>query len=257
MVSVLALAGIGVSFAGFTDAISVYGTVETATVEIDWFGAYSGTFVYKIWGFPEGGPQQMPPIVMEGATLEYDLDGEILIYWGFVDLIPTETQVEDWATNNGGNAELFASSYAEAYGPGLYDVKMVYDNIFPCIDFEADFIFHYAGSIPAKINTAEISSTDGFLLKLWDMYQSDPTAGFGIWVEAYRAYPNDVGGYDVAYDEPVDVGYQLHDCNYVYVKLTIHLSQDNSWKGLTGAFEGKIGVIQWTDQCDPQQPNGD
>ena len=35
LVSVLALAGIGISYAGFSDSISVYGTVDTATVNLD------------------------------------------------------------------------------------------------------------------------------------------------------------------------------------------------------------------------------
>ena len=34
-VSVLALAGIGISFAGLTDIIHVYGSVSTATVDLD------------------------------------------------------------------------------------------------------------------------------------------------------------------------------------------------------------------------------
>ena len=55
--------------------------------------------------------------------------------------------------------------------------------------------------------------------------------------------------------EPVDVGTQLHYCDYVYVRLIIHLPQDNALQGLSGAFTGTIGVIQWNeypvDDCGP------
>jgi hypothetical protein len=271
MVSVLALAGLGISYAGFTDAISVYGTVDTATVQIDWIGWYSGTWVYKVWGDEE--PNQMPPIVFEGATMEYDWDNEILIYRGFTQYVPTEAQVEAWATNNGIDAELEAYSYAKtgttAYPDpdvqATYDVDMVYYDLVPCIDFEADFIFHYGGSIPAKINVAEIFPFDGgsvypgtntnFLEWLW-AYNQQGNDGYGAWVEAYRATKVVDGtgaiiGWDINLEAPVDVGTQLHNCDYVYVKLVIHLPQDNTLQGLSGTLGGTIGVIQWYDPCPP------
>lgn len=49
LVTVLALAGVGISYAGFTDSITVYGTADTATVVLD-IEAYSGTDVYKVYG---------------------------------------------------------------------------------------------------------------------------------------------------------------------------------------------------------------
>jgi len=262
MVSVLALAGVGISYAGFTDAIHVYGTVDTATVDIDWIGWYSGTWVYKIYGFPVDVAIENPP----GDPFVYDLDNEILIYRGFTDDQPTEAMVLTWASNNGGTAELEAYSEAKVGttqlpgGTGTYDVDMVYSDIFPCIDFWADFIFHYDGSIPAKINVAEIfpvaGSTDpypgdvDFLTWLWNY--NDANSGYGAWVEAYRAFPiyddaDNIIGWNMG--EPVDVGYQLHQCNYVLVRLVIHLPQDNNLQGLSGVFGGKIGVIQWNDQC--------
>jgi hypothetical protein len=74
-------------------------------------------------------------------------------------------------------------------------------------------------------------------------------------VEAYRCFPIygtdgvTIVGWTIDTAQLVDVGYQLHNCNYVYVKLVIHLPQDNYWQGLHGAFGGKIGVIQWNDAC--------
>jgi len=268
MVSILALAGIGISYAGFSDSISIYGTVDTATVEIDWIGWYSGTWVYKIYDF------ESPPGTPPGTPVVYELTDEILIYRGFTQLQPLPAAVEAWALANGGIAELV--SYSEAKvgttplpsGPGTYDIDMVYDNLFPCIDFTADFIFHYEGTIPAVIDTAQIYPLDedpypgpgdgGFLTYLWAFHKIPGNEAYGAWVEAYRAYPiytnpsdptSPIIGWTIHPDEPVDVGYQLHACNYVYVKLTIHLPQDNNLQGLSGTFGGKIGVIQWNDAC--------
>ena len=51
LVSTLALAGVGISYAGFTDYIQVYAKVDTATVKLD-IVDYSCTVIYKIWCLP-------------------------------------------------------------------------------------------------------------------------------------------------------------------------------------------------------------
>jgi len=244
LMSVLALAGIGISYAGFSDSISVYGTVDTATVDITVVQWYSGTDVWKVYAVTPG--VQTPP-------------GEIVIWSGFLNdpARPTESSLE--SQYPGCEADLISWSYAAAgtsHGdPAVpYDVDMVYHNLFPCIDFSADFIFHYDGSIPAKINLAEIYPIDdpsGFLSYLWNYHSGNP--GYGAWVEAYRCYPIEeagkIIGWNIDYKTPVDIGYQLHLCNYVYVKLVIHLPQVNKLQGLSGTFGGTIGVIQWNDAC--------
>ena len=235
LILVLALTGVGVSYAGFTDSISVYGTVNTGTVNIDWIGAYSGTDVWKVYAIQTGA--QYPA-------------GEIIVWSGFLNdpARPTKGSLElAWP---GCEAILVSQSYAEVGTGTDYDVVMTYNNLFPCIDFEADFIFHYGGSVPAKIDTATIFSQNQWLIDLWNLHASG--SPYGAWVEAYRAYPNDNGGYNINYNEPVDVGYQLHNCNYVYVKLVIHLPQDNALQGLTGTFDGTIGVKQWNEVPGPQ-----
>lgn len=259
-VSILALAGIGISYAGFSDSINVYGTVSTASVNIDWIDWFSGTWVYKIWDFGANSP--LPP----GNPFLYDLENEILIYKGFIQLQPTEDEVLTWANSYGGKAKQVACSYAmpgglhtDSEGNELqYDVDMVYNEIFPCIDFCADFLFHYDGSIPAKINFLEFFSVDQWLDDLWAMYEADPDAGFGAWAEAFRAYPiyqnpddtsSPIIDWTIDENDPVDEGYQIHNCYYIYVKLCIHLPQDNIYEGLSGKFYGKISAIQW-NECD-------
>jgi hypothetical protein len=258
LISMLALAGIGISYAGFSDSIAIWGTVNTATVDIELTGWYSGTWVFKIWGLDDYDPPTFEYTVLDAAN-------EILIYRGWVADAPTEAEVKAWAQTFGGDAELVA--YSEAM-PGTthgdpveeYDVDFIYDNLFPCIDFEADLIIHYAGSIPAIVDTAEIFSDDVWLQELWAMYQADPAAGFGAWVEAYHIQgfnatgaPTDNINEIVSWQMGPEVdpeGLQLHYCDYIYIKVVIHLPQDNDLQGLTGTFTGKIGVIQWNDACD-------
>jgi len=242
LVSVLALAGIGVAYAGFTDTITVYGSVETATVDINVVDtAYSGTDVYKVWG--------------DGAVPA----GEIYEWHGFIGQRPTLADIEQMFS--GCNVELVASAWA---APGDEDdqVKMTWDNIFPCIDFTVDFILHYEGSIPAKIDPSIIIETmyepddpnAGWLEILYN-YDNPDHPDWGITIEAHRCTPlyliGSVGvdGVDVWENHPVYPGYQLHYCNYVYVEITIHLPQDDGFQGLYGEFTADLGVTQWNDQC--------
>ena len=49
LISILALAGIGMGYAAWTDTITITGSVNTGSVE--WaFTGYSGTWVWKVWG---------------------------------------------------------------------------------------------------------------------------------------------------------------------------------------------------------------
>lgn len=247
IVSTLALAGIGISYAGFSDSIFVYGTVDTGTVDLKLEG-FSCTYVWKIYDFIEN--WQIPLYLSgPGQDLYISQEEEIVIYHGpCID----PSQIEGLFVGDS-ECTIELISWAEAE-EGTEDdtVIMDYHNLFPCIDFTADFIVHYIGSIPAKINTATIFSGNPWLQDLWAMYQQ--TGTYGAWVEAYRWDPDTL---DFMYDDagnriPVDVGYQLHDCYYVWVGLTIHLPQMNEYQGLSGTFVGMVEVIQWNDQCDDQ-----
>jgi len=269
MVAVLALAGIGVSYAGFSESLTVYGTVDTATVTLDIMDEwYSGTWVYKIWG--DSPPNQMPPLIADPhGDLVYDWDKEILIYRGFENLVPTENDVETWATNNGIEAELEAWSYAEdgtTHTDIDADIDFVYGDIFPCIDFCADFIVHYTGSIPAKIDDSLIIETlneysliddtmdvEGWLAKLYNDYTWSQPGDFGIGIIVQKVDPiKDASGVITGWQNPTIInplGYQLHYCDYIWVKVIIHLPQADEWEGLHGEFHTTVGVTQWYDPC--------
>jgi len=243
LMSVLALAGIGVSYAGFYDEISVYGTVDTATVDVELVD-YSCTIVWKIYDWTGTEPVDIP------IGLTINIVGEIAIYYG-----PCLTEAEeldmvdyldDYFTVLGPISSAHAEQAYDENGEIIDDtVEMTYDNLFPCVDFCADFVFHYVGSIPGRINTAEIFSGDQWLIDLWALHQSG--SPYGAWVQAWFVEPIIVNEVIVGWTqgEPVDVGTQLHYCDYVWVELCIHLPQDNELQGLTGTFTGEITVFQW------------
>ena len=262
-VSILSLAGVGISYAGFTDTISVYGMVNTATVELEIIPWFSGTWVWKIWDLDYIPADPDWP----GLDIIWDYAGEILICSGFTQFKPTDIMIEDWLGVENGQYELI--SFSEA-GPGgthgdiESDIDFEYNNIFPCIDFSADFIIHYIGSIPAKIDPEIIIETmypegdHGWLDELYN-YDNPEHPDWGINIEAYRAYvwynvqDDSVANVDIT-DEVILPGFQLHYCDNIYVQVTIHLPQDDKWQGLYGEFFTKIGVTQWNDQCIDEPP---
>lgn len=230
LVSVLALAGIGISYAGFTDTLSIYGTVDTATVTWEVVD-YSGTEVYKV---PDN----------------TEFPNEIFYWHGFADA--WEVQLLP------GNAIYVASSWASEYTGGPIgdfdpDVLLTWDNIFPCQDFKVDIVIQYTGSIPAKINSGNIWTIDynpnvdedqsAWLQQLWTTV--DPISGPAVTYGAYRCDAN--GYYDPQAPVPVTLGTQLHTGDYIYVYLTIHLPQDNYWQGCYGEFGASVDIVQWNE----------
>jgi hypothetical protein len=135
---------------------------------------------------------------------------------------------------------------------------MDFHNMFPCIWFKADFILHYTGTIPAIVQSPIIINT-------YDVVNGDfvdPTGAGLNWMEylysigeikieawRYKQDPGTNNEWYIDYTDPVGVGYQLHNCNYVYVLVSMHIPQYNMYQGLSGKFTTDIGVIQWYDPC--------
>lgn len=235
LVSILALAGIGISYAGFTDTLYIFGEVNTATVSLE-VEDYSATHVYKMWGKTAPTEAQLESQFGD-IILEYNTNEEVLILRGFVDDLPTEAEVTAFFVNYPCEAELVSQAYAEQ-GSDPYDIHMVYDNLFPCKYFTADFVLNYTGSIPAKL-WADITTTDSWLLDL--------AAAGEIEIKAY----------DVTWDgstwikgDMVDIGHQVHNGDHVYIELTIHLPQDNKYQGKTGSFTAHVTALQWNEHID-------
>lgn len=134
LVSVLALSGIGISYAAFTDTITVHGTVQCASVQFN-IQDFSGTWVYKVYGGTS------PP------THEIYVDYNHL------------TQAE-LATMFPGSTIVLVSSATGAAGPSPYDATFTFDKLFPCIQFKAD-VKTTIGTIPVKIQAITLTPLNG------------------------------------------------------------------------------------------------
>lgn len=238
IVTVLALAGIGISYAGLTDTITVYGTVTTGTVDLEIVESlYSGTWVWKV--YPHG-----IDITNDPTTTYTEDEGELVAYAKGRNPVYT-----------GPDQDPYKEDGSE------YDAVLEFHNLFPCIDFTADIVFHYDGSIPCKVTEIDwdwigdkIDIGDGkdggtdFIQYLRDLWF---TSGgeYGMTGGFYRCDEN--GNILVPLQEVV-VGTQLHKCNYFKLEVTIHLPQNNIFQGLEGSGYVNIEVMQWNDEC-----NGD
>lgn len=192
---VLALGTLGVGYAAWTDTLTIEGTVETGDVDINIVG-YSGTWVFKNTITDE--------LIKRTVPLRLGTH-EVLI------------------------------AYAKAEAGADDEAIFTYWNLFPSIDFVADILIHYDGSIPAKVTVADITTNDAWLQALW--------ASGDAYITAYWSDINHTKGAVIA--DPI--GLQLHESNYILIELTIHLPQDNSLMGLSGSFTGEISVIQWNE----------
>ena len=240
LATAIALAGIGVSYAGFFDEINVVAVVDVANVDLD-LVCYSCTLLWKVWDYT---------ILPTYDGLTYPA-AEVAVYRGFncdqaqVDI---EALFSDLAIFDG--SWEFESS-AKAYDATPADttdneVKMAWNNIFPCTDFKADFIFHYDGSIPAKIALPTITWTVGGDIPVtfqafamnWDDANEDQIATCDELTEDYEITVWPI---------------QVHRCNFIMIVVTIHLPQDNLLQGdgddttFEHEFEFTVKAIQWYD----------
>ena len=234
LVSALALAGIGFSYAGLTDVIDVYGSVSTATVEFT-VEEYSGTWVLKVCCW------DIEPYYPDWPDYEetWIPEEETLILRGFDE--PTEAMIDLWLVGTG--AEYSLQSWAYAAEGDIYDVDMTWFNIFPCVEYKADVIIHYSGSIPAHVQLSDL-----------------------IWLvgeEYFGAYTT-FEAYSYEYDESSDIWtkgdliplwpIQMHYCDYVGIEIKIHLEQDDSLQDKYGELMFNIDALQWNDDCDGTFP---
>lgn len=246
--SIFALSGLGISFAGLSDSIFVYGTVNTATVDIE-IESYSGTLVWKIWNCGTS-PPTWPP------ELTVDVQNELAIFIGDVD-DTTQATIEALFV---GYCEYEFVSYAKgrdaiATDPinpntGLpYDGIIEFHNLFPCIDYKADIVFHYVGSIPAKIKdiqevwTGEFAWLPDGTYRDWFTYLDEQGQ---MYSSLYHF--NSVG-------PPTLINDQLHYCDRIKYEVFIHIPQNNLFQGLSGTGSFYMMVQQWNDDCNGIEEN--
>jgi len=198
LISVLALAGIGMGYAAWTDTITIDATVKTGNVEID-IVAYSETWAYKN---------------TTSDLIEY-FDNELV----------------------NPPAHLFPVANARAFkGTDTdHDVDMMFNNVFPYVKLTADFIFHYVGSVPVKINNATFTQVGGSDITdylTYTFYEVTKDDASYIWGEEIIPF----------------LGYQMHLCDNVGVKVTLCIDEnDNDMQNQTYLFSGSIDVVQWNE----------
>lgn len=255
-VSFLALAGIGISYAGWHDVITISGSVQTGDVSWE-IVEFSGTWVYKIK--PHG-------ILRNHQTY-----------------LPDYTEMGDDPGGNPGGIVgdgPVARAWAEP-GDDPNSVNIHFENLFPCQDFTADFVVKYTGSIPARvagshyITTSDIDHGDhwetygpiyagegaNWLEDLWACYQQNPDAGYGIWITAYKMDCPDcpdgngdgnggaltIGEGDNGNGDEVDN--QVHNGDCIYFSVTIHIPNNeekhNAYQNCSGSFSLDLFALQW------------
>jgi predicted ribosomally synthesized peptide with SipW-like signal peptide len=224
---VVALGGLGIGYAAWTDTVTVTGTVNTGDVDLVVVD-YSGTYVWKTPGIDDPTSGTNDITVETGWMSQIGNPANIA---GVIDAFP-----------NDGEADIDPVACATAVeGQTPDDIVVTFSNLFPCIDFSADFLLHYEGSIPVKVSAETVEIT-------------------GIPVDAatvsYKWYESDETG--AMLEEILDpMYYQLHYCDYVIVKVVVHVAQvPESMNITTGVINGEITVTQWNEVAgsNPQSP---
>jgi hypothetical protein len=204
---VLALGALGVGYAAWIDTITIQGTVNTGSVDIN-VEYYSGTDIYK----------------------NLDNEAMVTVHW-----VKDAAGAIVWSSGTPPtNGLLVAWAKAE---PGAADdtVVVTYNNTFPTSDLVADIIVHYTGSVPAMV-TADIDTEDKWLQDLWD----------DGWAGAYGAIVDLSKGFNVV-APIVELPIQMHYCEYAKVWLWLDLPQDDTLMNLSGNFTATITAIQWNE----------
>jgi hypothetical protein len=272
----LVMTGIGMSYAGFTDLVYVRGEIDTATVKLEYI-SNSHTYVWKVM---YDGEPLVPPFDWSNVVIfDWDPDNEFCYLRSYEGT--TAEDVEAWfetAYPNGPglveDVSYWRVAWAEATTDPNDDHIMNVDmhNIFPCNTYMADFIYHYDGSIPARLTVGDLITTeivngpyytgdgydgDNWMEDLWLWHIANPGSEFGIYYTAWQVTieTNDDGevvhSYIVPGTGPLEDGYQVHNCDYLIVLIWIHLPQDNQFQGCSGKFSIDLGAVQWTDPCLP------
>jgi len=211
---VIALGGLGIGYAAWTDQITIGGTVNTGSVNLDVVN-YSSTYVYK------------------------DLDNDsMVVRYVVTDADGTLIHESVLIPPNGIEIASAVATQAVDGGTGLPiddAVTFTYLNVFPSVDFVCDVLLHYNGTVPVKFN--DIS---------WVIGTQDPVGWFDALVANYDAVGYARMFNDHTIGAVVDVGTQLEYCDLVKVWFTMHLPQNapmNAEASVTATFE----VVQWNE----------
>jgi len=219
IVAVLALAGIGASYAGFTDTITITGTATTGSVDVV-IEKLSGTWVWKITEDANGGEAHQLVIHHDWVNETDNRQVEVAGGNYFVDY-PETMPIE--LDGTGVVYEIVAWAVPKRVDMADDAIHVNWFNLFPIQDtmeydpncFVVDALFHYVGKIPARLQDfSENWILDGDWV--YELIDHD-------FVEA-RAFMSDETGTE--HGETVYAGHQFHYCDYFKVEVDFDIPQD-------------------------------
>jgi predicted ribosomally synthesized peptide with SipW-like signal peptide len=231
---VVALGGLGIGYAAWTDTVAFSGTVTTGEVDIDLTGEYSGTYVYK--DLEPDSPTYEERIIVRTETDAAGVVTYTVIEPAGIGVIASIPPL--W--------ELIASAQASGPGVGTDDdaVTVIFEDLYPCIDFIADFKVHVYGTVPVKLALLPLEGEVG--------YYTPSVAGDPDLDDVFINPPdNDIPAIRVVYwdevgEEWLDIeGVQFEYCNEIWVGIIVHIPQDNDFMLTSGAIAGRIVAVQW------------
>jgi hypothetical protein len=227
---VLALGTLGVGYAAWTDSITITGSVSTGTVDLD-IVDYSNTWVWKTDNVSAGeillvhdwdsAPASQPPAEA-------------------IDAFPNSPYPPNTPGSDGVDPVAYADASNTSYGdPLIKQITVDIVNAFPIETADgylsADFLLHYAGTIPVKVQVVDVSATG----------ELDPEDIDILYYES-NASGDRIG------DAMSIAGMQLHYCDYIVVVVTVDLSENEADdQGLTSTISGSIEVKQWNEYTPP------
>ena len=216
---VMALGSLGVAYAAWQETLTMSGTVDTGTVDIEIVG-YSETHVYKT-------PDHGMVVVYRLMNLEH------VVLWHSIDGGPltagAPTIGGDWLLIAAATVDLDASDFE------ANTVVVLYDNLFPSTIFGVDLLLHYDGSIPVRVQSIEFAPNDALAEMIADGLLYGDEAAF----VDMGATPPTLGGV-------VDIGTQIHYSQYVMVVLWLEVPhEEHDLQGRIGSATYTVEVIQW------------
>jgi hypothetical protein len=188
--SVFLLSGVGISYAAWFDTLEIQGVVNTGNVSWE-IVDHHGTWIYK------------------------NLMTE--------ECIESESPIE--------STEMLLIAYAKPVnGEDEFDVKIVFDNLFPNIWFRAGVIIKYTGSIPGKINKIDYNFTSE------NNWIDNMLSNEEFYIEIKDTYENFL-----------DVGSQLHSDDEILIDFNMYIPQENNLMNISGNFSVSFEIIQWNE----------
>ena len=217
MAMVLALGTLGIGYAAWTDQITIEGTVNTGTLDVE--------VVYvsymEMWKDLD---------TDEAVTVAYADDKDGNVVFGPYPVDPPTNGVK--------------VAYTTSTITGDDAVSFSFNNLFPCDLFMIDVKLHCVGSVPAKLNDVVLVSDTA------DDWVAELIASGDIGYEMYRYTPGATPAEMGIIGDPYILGGQIEDCDWIIIFVKVHIPQEDRFMNLTeanggGSMSMTVDFVQW------------